>query len=64
MKAPAAGVVASRAARVGQIVGMAGEPLFRLVRDGAIELEAEATETRLHAVAPGQSGAGRGRGIP
>ena len=54
VKAPAAGIVASRTARVGQIVGMAGEPLFRLVRDGAIELEAEATETRLHSVAAGQ----------
>ena len=54
VKAPAAGVVASRAAQVGQIVGMAGEPLFRLVRDGAIELEAEATEMRLHSVEAGQ----------
>ncbi|WP_245479610.1 hypothetical protein, partial [Hansschlegelia zhihuaiae] len=33
---------------------MAGEPLFRLVRDGAVELEAEATETRLHSVEVGQ----------
>jgi HlyD family secretion protein len=54
VKAPAAGVVANRAAQVGQIVGMAGEPLFRLVRDGAIELEAEAVETRLHSVKAGQ----------
>lgn len=55
VRAPAAGVVASRTARVGQIVGMAGEPLFRLTRDGQIELEAEVTETRLHSVEPGQS---------
>ncbi|MDR4306233.1 efflux RND transporter periplasmic adaptor subunit [Chelatococcus sambhunathii] len=54
VKAPAAGVVARRTAQVGQIVGMAGEPLFKIVRDGAIELEAEATETRLHAVSIGQ----------
>lgn len=55
VKAPAAGVVASRTARVGQIVGMAGEPLFRLVRDGEVELEAEVTENRLHSVGVGQS---------
>ncbi|WP_020179847.1 efflux RND transporter periplasmic adaptor subunit [Methylopila sp. M107] len=54
VKAPAAGVVATRTAQVGQIVGFAGQPLFKLVRDGAIELEAEATETRLHAVFAGQ----------
>lgn len=55
VRAPASGIVASRTARVGQIVGMAGEPLFRLVRDGEVELEAEVTETRLHSVEPGQS---------
>jgi HlyD family secretion protein len=55
VRAPAAGIVASRTARVGQIVGMAGEPLFRLVRGGEVELEAQATEGRLHSVAPGQS---------
>ncbi|HEY0292866.1 MAG TPA: efflux RND transporter periplasmic adaptor subunit [Hansschlegelia sp.] len=55
VRAPAAGIVASRTARVGQIVGMAGEPLFRLVRDGEVELEAEATETRLHSVDVGQT---------
>jgi HlyD family secretion protein len=55
VRAPAAGIVASRTARVGQIVGMTGEPLFRLVRGGEVELEAQATEGRLHSVAPGQS---------
>ncbi|MFD1332951.1 efflux RND transporter periplasmic adaptor subunit, partial [Methylopila musalis] len=54
VKAPAAGVVSARSARVGQIVGMGGEPLFRLVRDGAIELVARVPETRLPALKPGQ----------
>ncbi|WP_428981287.1 efflux RND transporter periplasmic adaptor subunit [Methylopila turkensis] len=54
VRAPTAGVVASRTARVGQIVGMGGEPLFQIVRDGEIELKAEATETRLHAISAGQ----------
>lgn len=55
VRAPAAGIVASRTARVGQIVGMSGEPLFRLVRGGEVELEAQATEGRLHSVAPAQT---------
>lgn len=54
VRAPAAGIVASRTARIGQIVGLSGEPLFRLVRGGEVELEAQATEGRLHSVAPGQ----------
>lgn len=54
VKAPAAGVVSARTARVGQIVGMGGEPLFRLVRDGAIELVARVPETRLPGLKPGQ----------
>jgi HlyD family secretion protein len=54
VKAPAAGVIASRTARVGQIVGMAGEPLFRIVRDGEVELDAEVTERTLHTVEVGQ----------
>lgn len=64
VKAPAAGVVANRTAQVGQMVGMAGEPLFRLVRDGAIELAAEATETRLHAVEVGQRASVEVAGVP
>ena len=54
VRAPASRVVSDRTARVGQTVGLAGEPLFRLVRDGEVELEAEVTETRLHSVEPGQ----------
>ncbi|HVI29512.1 efflux RND transporter periplasmic adaptor subunit [Hansschlegelia sp.] len=64
VRAPAAGVVSDRAARVGQTVGMAGEPLFRLVRDGEVELEAEVTETRLHAVAAGQTARIQVAGFP
>lgn len=64
VKAPASGVVAARTARVGQIVGMGAEPLFKLVRDGAIELEAEATETRLHSVAVGQKALVEVAGVP
>jgi len=64
VRAPSAGVVASRTARVGQIVGMSGEPLFRLVRDGEIELMAEATETRLHSIVAGQPARVTAAGVP
>lgn len=64
VRAPAAGVVSGRTARVGQIVGMSGEPLFRLVRDGEIELEAEVTETKLHSVAAGQPARIEAAGLP
>lgn len=64
VRAPASGVVSARTARVGQMVGMAGEPLFRLVRDGEIELEAEVTETKLHSVAAGQPVRVEAAGLP
>jgi HlyD family secretion protein len=55
VEAPRAGIVSRRAARVGAIAAMAGEPLFRIVADGAIELEAEVPEVRLPRLAPGQA---------
>ena len=54
IRAPTAGVVSRRTARLGAVVGMTGEPLFRLIADGAIELEAAVPETRLVALRPGQ----------
>ncbi len=42
--APVAGVVSRRSARVGATVSMAGEPLFRIIEDGAIDLEADVAE--------------------
>ncbi len=54
IRAPTAGVVSRRTARLGAVVGMAGEPLFRLIADGAVELEAAVPETRLAQIHPGQ----------
>ncbi len=54
VRAPVAGRISRRTARVGAVVGAAGDPLFRIVQDGAVELEAQVPEiflTRLH---PGQ----------
>ncbi|WP_158743280.1 efflux RND transporter periplasmic adaptor subunit [Acidisphaera sp. L21] len=55
IRAPVAGVVSRRTARLGAVVGMTGEPLFRLIAGGAVELEAAVPETRLAQLRPGQS---------
>jgi len=46
VKAPRGGLVSRRSARIGQMTGGA-EPLFRILADSEIELEAELLETRL-----------------
>jgi HlyD family secretion protein len=55
IKAPVAGVVSERQARIGAVVGMSSQPLFRLIRDGEVEFQAEVTETGMPRVAIGQS---------
>ncbi len=55
VRAPVAGIVSRKTARLGSIASGAAEPLFRLVAQGAFELEGEAFETRLVRLAPGQS---------
>ncbi|MBN9000325.1 MAG: efflux RND transporter periplasmic adaptor subunit, partial [Rhizobiales bacterium] len=55
VKAPTDGVVLSRNARIGAIVSSAAEPMFRLARDGVIELEAQVPETSLARIRPGQT---------
>ncbi len=54
IRAPVAGVVSRRAARLGAVVAGAGDPLFRIIQDGAIELEAEVPENLLARLRPGQ----------
>ena len=55
IKAPVAGVVSERQARIGAVVGMSSAPLFRLIRDGEVEFVAEVTETGMPRVAVGQT---------
>ncbi len=57
VKAPAAGLVSRRSARVGGVASMAAEPMFRLIADGEVELEAEVPDFRLAAVRAGQPAA-------
>ena len=52
VRAPVSGIVVSRKAVLGQIV-TAGNELFRIARDGRIEMNMEVTEADLHRLAPG-----------
>ena len=54
LRAPVAGVVSRRSARLGAVVMGAGDPLFRIIADNAIELEADVPETLLARLRPGQ----------
>ena len=55
VRTPEAGIVARRNARLGAVALSIGEPMFRVIANGEIELEAEAPEARLGAIKPGQS---------
>ncbi|WP_296817995.1 efflux RND transporter periplasmic adaptor subunit [Brevundimonas sp.] len=54
IRAPVSGLVISRSVTRGQIV-QPGTELFRIVRDGRLELDAQVPETELALVRPGQS---------
>ncbi len=47
VKAPVAGVVSRRSAKLGADAMSTGEPLFRIIKDGAIDLEADVPEQSL-----------------
>jgi RND family efflux transporter MFP subunit len=53
--APADGIVSRRMARIGGYAAGAAEPMFRIVANGEVELDAEVTETRMAAVRIGQT---------
>jgi RND family efflux transporter MFP subunit len=53
VKAPVAGIVSRRSAKVGADASIAGEPLFRIIKDGAIDLEADVPEQSLARLAVG-----------
>lgn len=55
IRAPAAGIVSQRNARVGGVAAGAGEPMFRIIGGGEIELEAEVPEVDLGRLQPGQA---------
>ncbi len=47
IKAPQAGIISRKNAKVGATATAAGDPLFRIIANGEIELEGEVTETQL-----------------
>jgi RND family efflux transporter MFP subunit len=55
VRAPVAGVISRRSAKLGGVASLAGEPLFRIVSDGAIDLYGEAPEQWLPRLKPGMS---------
>ena len=57
IRAPVAGIVSRRTARLGSVVAGSGEALFRIIEDGAVELEADVPELLLARLRPGQAAA-------
>ncbi len=57
IRAPADGVVLTRKAEVGQTASPGSEPLFRLARDGEIEMRGQVAERDLATLAVGQPAA-------
>ena len=55
VKAPADGLVLSRSAMLGAVVGASAGPLFRIAVNGELELQATVAETHLPGLAEGQS---------
>jgi HlyD family secretion protein len=53
IRAPVSGMVLERTVRPGQIAGAGGEPMFRILRDGLVELAAEFPEDALRGVKAG-----------
>jgi HlyD family secretion protein len=53
--APVAGVITARNAQLGAIASAAGQPMFSMIRDGALELRADVAEGDLNRLAPGQT---------
>jgi HlyD family secretion protein len=53
VKAPVSGIVSRRSARLGAAASTSGEPLFRIIEDGAVDLEADVPEQTLAKLAVG-----------
>ncbi|MBP1883672.1 efflux RND transporter periplasmic adaptor subunit [Sinorhizobium mexicanum] len=55
VKAPVSGVISAKNAKIGAIASGSGEPLFAIIRDGAIEMKADVAEADIVKLAVGQS---------
>jgi HlyD family secretion protein len=63
VKAPVAGKIVARNAKIGAIATAAGQPMFVITRDAALELRADVAETDLLRLAPGQKARLRAVGL-
>jgi len=54
VKAPVSGEITHRNAVVGAVASAAGQPMFTMIRDGALELSADVAEIDLTRLKPGQ----------
>ncbi|WP_135448791.1 efflux RND transporter periplasmic adaptor subunit [Tabrizicola caldifontis] len=64
VKAPVAGRIIARNARLGAIATAAGQPMFVLIRDGALELRADVSEGDVLRLKEGQPALLRAVGVP
>jgi HlyD family secretion protein len=55
VKAPVSGEIVLRNAKIGAIATAAGTPMFVIIRDAALELRADVSETDILRLAPGQT---------
>lgn len=53
LRAPVSGLISTRNGQIGAIASAGGEPIFRIIKDGAIEIEVEVIETALGDVSVG-----------
>jgi HlyD family secretion protein len=63
VKAPVAGEIVARNAKIGAIATAAGQPMFVIVRDAALELRADVAEGDLLRLKPGQPASLRSVGM-
>jgi HlyD family secretion protein len=64
VRSPVAGKIVARNAKIGAIATAAGEPMFVITRDAALELRADVAETDILRLAPGQKATLRAVGMP
>ncbi len=55
IKAPAGGIISRRTLKIGAIASMAGDPAFRIIEGGAVELAADVVDATLARFETGQS---------
>ena len=53
LRAPVAGLISARNGQIGAIAASGGEPIFRIIKDGVVEAEAEVIETALGQITAG-----------